>query len=843
MRFVHKNAVSRKADILIVIDNIENCIRLFATILGLLSCLFKYIKVPRRSYLFLIIFFLSSFSSEYYWTIYTLVMHTSPDVSELLAYSGWNIGYVFLFLAVFQMLHKEAKRFFHPLILLPVLTNLPQFLLYIQFGGIINNLLQVGTTTAVMVLCLKGIVYYVKYRKEGARVPHLPILVFLFLLTGYGMWTSSCFFWNKDFLNPYFYFAGLGALIMPAFAWGAEKDYGAGKPDDYGTGWAEVRFQTMFQSAVVFVISGACAGGYFLAYLIKKYMPDINSGGNASVSIIRMLFGITSVLILFILLLLYEINRHYHTARKIEQEMDAGKRSRFNLIFTIAITFALMVFDVLFNTRIVYNASVAASYEDGKDVVISTATELENYLVVAESTLRVVADTIDIMVRKGDSSKDILQYLTEQTKKQSEQFDENFTGLYAYIDGEYMDGSGWVPPEGYDPVSRNWYRTAVGADGEVVIVSPYVDAQTGSVVVTVTKSVSSGEEGSDSPIHNVVSLDVLVNHIQEIAEQVNIDGKGYGMVVNTEGFIVAHKERDLIGHNISDIYGREILDSIINAKSRSFKEILNGEECTLFVYPIMEQWNAVIVVTNAELFEKVHSLLTVDILVSLLTFWLIMFFYYYGYKNEQNNSRKIEQLNMQVVGALAEAIDAKDTYTNGHSSRVARYSKMIAARAGYSESEQKNIYMMGLLHDVGKIGVPDEVINKTSRLTDEEYEIIKKHPEVGSRILGSIKERPGLATGARWHHERFAGGGYPDGIAGEEIPEAARIIAVADAYDAMTSRRSYRDVMPQEKARAEIEKGSGTQFDPRFAKEMIRLIDEDTDFSMREKQPGESEGI
>ena len=192
-------------------------------------------------------------------------------------------------------------------------------------------------------------------------------------------------------------------------------------------------------------------------------------------------------------------------------------------------------------------------------------------------------------------------------------------------------------------------------------------------------------------------------------------------------------------------------------------------------------------------------------------------------------------MNLQVVSALATAIDAKDTYTNGHSSRVAEYSKMIAERAGYSNAEQNEIYMMGLLHDVGKIGVPDEVINKPDRLTDEEFELIKKHPVIGSRILERIKERPKLATGARWHHERFGGGGYPEGISGDEIPEEARIIAVADAYDAMTSRRSYRDEMPQDKVRSEIEKGIGTQFDPKFARLMIEIIDEDADYNMREK--------
>lgn len=198
-------------------------------------------------------------------------------------------------------------------------------------------------------------------------------------------------------------------------------------------------------------------------------------------------------------------------------------------------------------------------------------------------------------------------------------------------------------------------------------------------------------------------------------------------------------------------------------------------------------------------------------------------------KTEEN-----EKLFMHVVHSLADAIDAKDTYTNGHSGRVAKYSKEIARRYGYSEKAQGDIYMMGLLHDVGKIGVPDAVINKPAKLTDEEFALIKNHPSMGSRILKNIKEMPALATGARWHHEKFGGGGYPDGLSGNDIPEEARIIAVADAYDAMSSRRSYRDVLPQEVVRGEIEKGKGTQFDPKFADIMLSMIDEDTEYTMKE---------
>ncbi|MBQ9488534.1 MAG: response regulator [Lachnospiraceae bacterium] len=202
----------------------------------------------------------------------------------------------------------------------------------------------------------------------------------------------------------------------------------------------------------------------------------------------------------------------------------------------------------------------------------------------------------------------------------------------------------------------------------------------------------------------------------------------------------------------------------------------------------------------------------------------------------EKKTRENKSLFLHVVQSLADAIDAKDSYTNGHSGRVAEYSKEIAKRAGYDSKGQSNIYMMGLLHDVGKIGIPDEVINKPGRLTDEEYELIKKHPVIGSQILENIEEMPELATGARWHHERYDGSGYPDGLAGKDIPEAARIIAVADAYDAMTSYRSYRDVIPQDVVRREIERCSGTQFDPKFAEIMIKMIDEDRNYQMKEKR-------
>lgn len=195
-----------------------------------------------------------------------------------------------------------------------------------------------------------------------------------------------------------------------------------------------------------------------------------------------------------------------------------------------------------------------------------------------------------------------------------------------------------------------------------------------------------------------------------------------------------------------------------------------------------------------------------------------------------------QALFKEMAMALAKTIDAKDKYTHGHSERVASYSQLLAAQDGEDETEQEHIYYMGLLHDIGKIGVPEEIINKPGKLTDKEYRIIQSHTTIGSSILKDIKTFPGLSIGARFHHERYDGKGYPDKLAGEKIPAQARIIAVADAYDAMTSSRSYRKGLPQEVARSEIVKGRGTQFDPHVADLMITLIDADTNFTMRDHE-------
>ena len=205
------------------------------------------------------------------------------------------------------------------------------------------------------------------------------------------------------------------------------------------------------------------------------------------------------------------------------------------------------------------------------------------------------------------------------------------------------------------------------------------------------------------------------------------------------------------------------------------------------------------------------------------------------YRIEKENEHTLFE---QTAEALASAIDAKDPYTNGHSRRVAEYSLQIARAIGKSPEECDRIYFTALLHDVGKIGIPLSIINKKGRLTDEEFDFVKRHTVLGGQILSTIKQSPWLSIGARYHHERYGGRGYPEGISGKAIPEIARIIAVADAYDAMTSNRGYRNAIPQHIVKEEIVKGIGTQFDPEFAKAMLHMIDLDTEYRMQESNPG-----
>lgn len=241
---------------------------------------------------------------------------------------------------------------------------------------------------------------------------------------------------------------------------------------------------------------------------------------------------------------------------------------------------------------------------------------------------------------------------------------------------------------------------------------------------------------------------------------------------------------------------------------------IKGESCTVQIHKAYHFW----------------ELRWVRILLILVLVALIAFVFQLGYRVKINSLKKRQteyrSIIEQSLHTFANAIDAKDKDTNGHSGRVAVYSRELARRMKLSEEQQENVYYMALLHDIGKIGIPDSILKKSGKLTAEEWEIVKSHPVIGGEILKEFTAIPGIADGAKYHHEFYNGKGYCEGLAGEEIPLEARIIAVADAFDAMYSKRYYHEGSSLEYVREEIVRCSGEQFDSEIARCMLEMIDE-----------------
>lgn len=190
--------------------------------------------------------------------------------------------------------------------------------------------------------------------------------------------------------------------------------------------------------------------------------------------------------------------------------------------------------------------------------------------------------------------------------------------------------------------------------------------------------------------------------------------------------------------------------------------------------------------------------------------------------------QELQAILVQSLQVFARVIDAKDPYTNGHSIRVAQYARELACRMGLPEEEQERIYYIALLHDIGKIGIPDHILNKQGSLTPDERAVIQTHPSVGGQVLKNFTALEDIDDGARYHHERYDGQGYCEGLKGKDIPLVARIIGVADSYDAMSSDRCYRPALSREKIIEELTTCSGTQFDPEIVPYMLAMIDEGT---------------
>ena len=256
---------------------------------------------------------------------------------------------------------------------------------------------------------------------------------------------------------------------------------------------------------------------------------------------------------------------------------------------------------------------------------------------------------------------------------------------------------------------------------------------------------------------------------------------------------------------------------------------LSGGEYKFHAYAVdeYEQKSNVIeisLVKEKKIFEQVWFWLIIAAAAIIIFVALNVIVIRVRMKASLKRQLEYKNITLESIQAIARTIDAKDEYTNGHSIRVGYYSKLIAENLGMKPDEVDNIYYIALLHDIGKIAVPDNILNKPGRLTDEEFGVMKTHTTGGSKILNGISTIPHIIEGAKSHHEKIDGTGYPEGLKGDEIPLVAKIICCADCFDAMASKRVYKEPFPLEKIISEFERCSGTQFDEHIAKVVIDMI-------------------
>ncbi|MBQ2183093.1 MAG: HD domain-containing protein [Lachnospiraceae bacterium] len=284
--------------------------------------------------------------------------------------------------------------------------------------------------------------------------------------------------------------------------------------------------------------------------------------------------------------------------------------------------------------------------------------------------------------------------------------------------------------------------------------------------------------------------------------------------------------------NISLYENEDGTVTIINTPNQGFNDIIEPKEFITFGFILFSNSDEEITdfvikatpeakITDYPLYYILLFMIFINIVFLSINIAVVIKDHQYKVRTEHD--RKII---IQSMKTFTNFIDAKDKYTRGHSIRVGFYTKKIAEKMDFDEDELDNIYYIALLHDVGKINISDSILNKPGKLDEEERNIIETHTTNGAQILKDFNSVPHIVEGARYHHERYDGKGYPEGLAGENIPLVARIICVADAFDAMNSDRCYRKAYPMEKIVKELKEGAGKQFDPEVVKVMLELIEE-----------------
>ena len=320
--------------------------------------------------------------------------------------------------------------------------------------------------------------------------------------------------------------------------------------------------------------------------------------------------------------------------------MKQTKHKKNSLLLPLLLVFLFVTLMIGYASRMMYSAAVSNTEAVMEDRMLNVSSMVENHMNTAENVLHVTADSVHHMLLSGSTPARIHEFLVEETKNVSEQFNENFAGLYGYIMTKYLDGLNWVPPEDYDPKARDWYVMAKEAEGAVCLVPPYVDAQTGNIIVSVCRLLPDRQ--------NVVSLDVQLSGLQGMIRELNVNGKGYGFVVDGDGLIVAHMDQSKTGTNMNDTpEGKALLKAIKKMGSGSATMTYDGERSTVYVNSVVEDWYVVMIAGNRDLYAEVRSQIVMNVLIFTFIFIAISVFFYYGYRNEQTYRKQMEEMRLE----------------------------------------------------------------------------------------------------------------------------------------------------------------------------------------------------
>ena len=326
---------------------------------------------------------------------------------------------------------------------------------------------------------------------------------------------------------------------------------------------------------------------------------------------------------------------------------DRYSEKKHSLIIPLILLFIFVAVMVAYTSSLIYSVAVSNYNAVIEDRVLNVSSLIDNHLNTAENVLHVTADSVNHMLISGSTPSRIHEFLVEETNNVSEQFNENFTGIYGYIMNRYMDGLNWEPPKGYDPKSRDWYIIAKEHEGDVAFAPPYMDAQTGNLIISVCRMLPDRQ--------NVLSLDVQLKGIQSLMDELTLNGKGYGFIVDDTGLIIAHKDEEKKGTKINDTpEGESLLYALKDVGSGSFQHIVNKDQCTLFVNSITNNWYVVIVLRNSELYEEVTRQLIINIIICTFVFIMIAIFYFVGRKNEKDYGRRMEEMRLEEQRASYE---------------------------------------------------------------------------------------------------------------------------------------------------------------------------------------------